>query len=174
MATGGEVGFESTENVGSEFWYIGYTNVEYVEKAEGVDLSEDSAEEPIADTCAEEICDLDILVAEDNDSNFRLIGNLLRNNRLVRAITGAEAVEQARTQAFDLILMDIRMPVMDGLQATALIREFDPEIPIIALTANAFDSDKDNALTAGCSYFMTKPVKKRELIQLLSILLPRV
>ena len=173
-ATGGEVGFESTENVGSEFWYIGYTNVEYVEKAEGADLSEDSAEEPIADTCAEEICDLDILVAEDNDSNFRLIGNLLRNNRLARAITGDEAVELARTRAFDLILMDIRMPVMDGLQATALIREFDPEIPIIALTANAFDSDKDNALTAGCSYFMTKPIKKRELIQLLSILLPRV
>ena len=172
-ATGGEVGFESTENVGSEFWYIGYTNVEYVEKTKGIDLSEDSVEELIADTCAEEISDLNILVAEDNDGNYRLISNLLRGNRLTRAITGAEAVEQARIQTFDLILMDIRMPVMDGLQATALIREFDPDIPIIALTANAFDSDKDNALTAGCSYFMTKPVKKRELIQLLSILLPR-
>lgn len=172
-ATGGEVGFDSIEDIGSEFWYIGYTDVDYVEKAEGLDLSEESVEELIAGAPSEEIRDLDILIAEDNNSNYLLIHNMLTNNRLTRALTGAEAVEQAKNQTFDLILMDVRMPVMDGLQATALIREFNPDIPIIALTANAFDSDRDNALTAGCSYFMTKPIKKRELLQLLSILLPR-
>ncbi len=63
--------------------------------------------------------------------------------------------------------MDMRMPVMNGLEATSLIREFNQTTPIIALTANAFDSDRENALAAGCNHFMTKPVKKRELVDLL-------
>ena len=110
---------------------------------------------------------LKILVAEDNDSNFLLIKKIFTKNHLTRAITGVEAVEKAKTQTFDVILMDMRMPVMNGLQATSLIREFDHITPIIALTANAFDSDKDAALAAGCNYFMTKPIKKRELMELL-------
>ena len=65
----------------------------------------------------------------------------------------------------DIVLSDMRMfPVMNGLEATSLIREFNQITPIIALTANAFDSDRENALAAGCNHFMTKPVKKRELI----------
>lgn len=64
--------------------------------------------------------------------------------------------------------MDMRMPVMDGLEATFLIRQFDENIPIIALTANAFDSDKEAAFAVGCNHFMTKPLKKKELMKLLS------
>ena len=167
-ATGGEVGFKSKANVGSEFWYIGYTDVEYVEKSEVADedLNNKSTEHLSADSPVK-IKDLNILIAEDNDSNYLLIKKLLKDNQLTRAITGVEAIEKIKAQTFDIVFMDIRMPVMNGLEATSLIREFNQTTPIIALTANAFDSDRENALAAGCNHFMTKPVKKRELMDLL-------
>lgn len=167
-ATGGEVGFKSKANIGSEFWYIGYTDVEYVEKSEVADedLNNKSTEHLSADSPVK-IKDLNILIAEDNDSNYLLIKKLLKDNQLTRAITGVEAIEKIKAQTFDIVFMDMRMPVMNGLEATSLIREFNQITPIIALTANAFDSDRENALTAGCNHFMTKPVKKRELMDLL-------
>ena len=167
-ATGGEVGFKSKANIGSEFWYIGYTDVEYVEKSEVADedLNNKSTEHLSADSSVK-IKDLNILIAEDNDSNYLLIKKLLKDNQLTRAITGVEAIEKIKAQTFDIVFMDMRMPVMNGLEATSLIREFNQTTPIIALTANAFDSDKENALAAGCNHFMTKPVKKRELMDLL-------
>ena len=167
-ATGGEVGFKSKANIGSEFWYIGYTDVEYVEKSEVADedLNNKSTEHLSADSSVK-IKDLNILIAEDNDSNYLLIKKLLKDNQLTRAITGVEAIEKIKAQTFDIVFMDMRMPVMNGLEATSLIREFNQTTPIIALTANAFDSDRENALAAGCNHFMTKPVKKRELVDLL-------
>ena len=167
-ATGGEVGFKSKANIGSEFWYIGYTDVEYVEKSEVADedLNNKSTEHLSADSSVK-IKDLKILIAEDNDSNYLLIKKLLKDNQLTRAITGVEAIEKIKAQTFDIVFMDMRMPVMNGLEATSLIREFNQITPIIALTANAFDSDRENALAAGCNHFMTKPVKKRELMDLL-------
>ncbi len=167
-ATGGEVGFKSKANIGSEFWYIGYTDVEYVEKSEVADedLNNKSTEHLSADSSVR-IKDLNILIAEDNDSNYLLIKKLLKDNQLTRAITGVEAIEKIKAQTFDIVFMDMRMPVMNGLEATSLIREFNQTTPIIALTANAFDSDRENALAAGCNHFMTKPVKKRELMDLL-------
>ena len=167
-ATGGEVGFKSKANIGSEFWYIGYTDVEYVEKSEVADedLNNKSTEHLSADSPVK-IKDLNILIAEDNDSNYLLIKKLLKGNQLTRAITGVEAIEKIKAQTFDIVFMDMRMPVMNGLEATSLIREFNQTTPIIALTANAFDSDRENALAAGCNHFMTKPVKKRELMDLL-------
>ena len=169
-ATKGEVGFKSTENVGSEFWYLGYTDVEFVEK------SQQTEEKPIRKVIkrtasinlSTQMKDLRILIAEDNDSNYLLIKNILKKNHLTRAINGVEAVEFAKTHIFDVILMDLRMPIMNGLEATSLIREFDRHTPIIALTANAFDSDKEASLNAGCNHFMTKPVKRQELFKLLS------
>lgn len=167
-ATGGEVGFKSKANIGSEFWYIGYTDVEYVEKSEVADedLNNKSTEHLSANSSVK-IKDLNILIAEDNDSNYLLIKKLLKDNQLTRTITGVEAIEKIKAQTFDIVFMDMRMPVMNGLEATSLIREFNQTTPIIALTANAFDSDKENALAAGCNHFMTKPVKKRELVDLL-------
>lgn len=100
-------------------------------------------------------------------SLYLLVSNLLKGSHLVRAVTGAEAVKKARVQTFDVVFMDMRMPVMDGLEAVSLIRKSDTTIPVVALTANAFDSDKDAVLAAGCNYFMTKPIKKQELMGLL-------
>ena len=59
---------------------------------------------------------------------------------------------------FDIVLMDVKMPLMDGLEATKIIKEKHPDLPIIALTANAFDSDRQLALSAGCDDFLSKPV----------------
>ncbi len=110
-----------------------------------------------------------ILVAEDTESNFLLLSIILRKEyTVVRAYNGQEAVELCAAEHPDMILMDIKMPVMDGLEATRLIREKDENIPIIALTANAYDSDRDKAFQAGCNDYMAKPIiagALREMIQ---------
>lgn len=100
-----------------------------------------------------------ILVAEDNESNYILMSYILKKKyNLVRAVNGKEAVKAAEQGGIDLILMDVKMPEMDGLEATRTIRSTNTEIPIIALTANAFDTDRDLALEAGCNEFLPKPV----------------
>ncbi len=100
-----------------------------------------------------------ILVAEDNDSNYILMTYILkRNYQYLRAKNGQEAVEMADKGGIDLILMDIKMPVLDGLEATKKIKEKHPDLPVIALTANAFDSDRELAMEAGCNAFLPKPV----------------
>ena len=73
----------------------------------------------------------------------------------------------ASVAGYDVILMDIKMPDIDGIEATIQIRTFDRTIPIIAVTANAFVSDKEEALKAGCNYFVAKPIKRAELFAVL-------
>ena len=103
-----------------------------------------------------------ILVAEDNESNYILMTYILKKDyQIFRAANGQEAVAKVEEGGVDLILMDIKMPVMDGLEATRIIRAKNPDLPIIALTANAFDSDRDSALQAGCNEFITKPVNRQ-------------
>lgn len=100
-----------------------------------------------------------ILIAEDNDSNYLLVSIILRNEyEIIRALNGQEAVEMFRKECPDLVLMDFKMPVMDGLEATRIIRTFNQEVPIIALTANAYDSDREHAHEAGCNEYMSKPI----------------
>lgn len=100
-----------------------------------------------------------ILVAEDVESNFLLLKAILgKTYNLLHAYNGQEAVEMFKTKQPDLILMDVKMPVMDGLEATRLIRQDSSEIPIIALTAFAFDQDRIRVLEAGCNDFLTKPL----------------
>ncbi len=107
-----------------------------------------------------------ILVAEDNDSNYMLMKYVLKNHfEFFRAVNGEEAVSLALSEHPDLILMDIKMPLMDGLEATRKIKAQQPELPIIALTANAFFSDRQMALDAGCDDFLSKPVNAEKCIQ---------
>ena len=107
-----------------------------------------------------------ILVAEDNDSNFILMSYILKKYyEFERAKNGQEAVEKADSGKFDLILMDIKMPIMDGMEATRQIREKYPDLPIVALTANAFDSDRTMAMEAGCNDFLSKPVSSQLCIE---------
>lgn len=109
-----------------------------------------------------------ILVAEDNESNYVLMTYILKNHyEYFRARSGVEAVKLAESENPDLILMDLKMPVMDGLEATRKIKEMLPDIPILALTANAFDSDRQKALDAGCDDFMSKPVSAAKCLQMI-------
>ncbi len=100
-----------------------------------------------------------ILVAEDNDSNYILMSYILKKYyEFDRAKNGQEAVDKVAAGHYDLVLMDIKMPIMDGVEATAKIRETNKEVPIVAVTANAFDSDRTAAMEAGCNDFLSKPV----------------
>ena len=113
-----------------------------------------------------------ILVAEDNDSNYMLMQYILKNRfEIFRAKNGVEAVEKALSENPDLILMDIKMPMMDGLEATRQIKARKPDMPIIALTANAFDSDRQLAMDAGCNDFLSKPVNAVKCIKAMQELL---
>ena len=107
-----------------------------------------------------------ILVAEDNDSNFILMTYILKKYyQYERARNGQEAVEMVDKENFDIVLMDIKMPIMDGLEATRAIKEKHPDLPIIALTANAFDSDRQLAVDAGCNDFLSKPVSSDQCLK---------
>ncbi len=105
-----------------------------------------------------------ILVAEDLESNYFLVQCILRKEyELVRAVDGVEAVELFLKLKPDLILMDMRMPRMSGLEATSEIRKHSTTVPIIALTANAFSTDREFAKEAGCSDYLSKPLSNKKL-----------
>ena len=108
-----------------------------------------------------------ILVAEDEDSNYELVKIVLQKRyRLVRAHNGIEAVQLHEDEHPDLILMDIRMPSMNGLDATRIIKEVSHDTPIVALSAYAFDENIREAKAAGCDEFMAKPFRVENLIEM--------
>lgn len=164
-AAGGEIGFTSESGLGSTFWAWLPCEISFQESEvfSNLPLSNNHALSGEKDNKK-----LKILVAEDNDSNYLLVQHILKDYDLLRVTNGADAVEEIRNGSFDFVLMDLKMPVMGGLEATQKIREFNRNIPIIALTANAFDSDRTSALDAGCNAFLTKPVKQRQLLDLFS------
>ncbi len=105
-----------------------------------------------------------ILIAEDTDSNYDLLKAILgKRYRLERAMNGMEAVAMFESLNPDLILMDIRMPILDGLKTTRIIRELSPDIPIIAQSAYAYSSDLSAAASAGCNEFISKPIAADQL-----------
>ncbi len=108
-----------------------------------------------------------ILVAEDIASNYLFIDILLRseNYDVIHAMNGYEAVETVRRQDVDLVLMDLKMPVMDGLTAIEKIREFKPDLPIIVLTASILPSNRETAFHVGCNDYMTKPIDSKFLME---------
>jgi len=108
-----------------------------------------------------------ILIAEDIFSNFRLIKHMLKKSeaRVLYAEDGQKAVEICREDPnIDLILMDIQMPVMNGLEATIEIRKFRPGLPVIALTAFSLSEDSGNCFSAGCVDYLTKPIDKSSML----------
>ena len=108
-----------------------------------------------------------ILVAEDEDSNYELVKIVLaKRYRLMRAKNGIEAVTFCEDEHPDLILMDIRMPDMNGLDATRIIKEVNHDIPIVALSAYAFDENIREAKAAGCDEFMAKPFRVEDLLDM--------
>ena len=118
-------------------------------------------------TRPDEINQKTILVAEDEESNFELVRIVLQKRyRLLRAHNGIEAVTINEDEHPDLILMDIRMPEMNGLDATRIIKEVNHSTPVIALSAYAFEENILEAKAAGCDEFMAKPFKVEDLIEI--------
>jgi two-component system sensor histidine kinase/response regulator len=122
-------------------------------------------------TPAESSTPLRILLAEDNVVNQKLVSKLLerRGHTVSIAANGRLAVQALSRECYDLILMDVQMPEMDGFEATAIIREKErasgQHIPIIALTANAMKGDSERCLNAGMDAYLSKPIRAQELIQ---------
>ena len=110
-----------------------------------------------------------ILIAEDEDSNFIVLNMLLAkrlNAKLLRASDGAQAVQLCRENAaLDLVLMDIKMPVLDGYEATKLIKQFRPNLPIIAITAYGLTGDEHRAISSGCDDYLAKPIQSSILLE---------
>lgn len=110
-----------------------------------------------------------ILIAEDEDSNFTVLNILLAkrmNARILRAFNGVEAVQMCRENPeIAIVLMDIKMPLLDGYEATIQIKEFLPQLPIIAITAFGLTGDESKALAAGCDDYIAKPIQTTQLIE---------
>ena len=118
--------------------------------------------------------DLKILIAEDDFFSAEYLKAILEplTTAIIIAENGLKAVELCQqNDDIDIILMDIKMPVIDGLEATRRIRKFKPDIPIIAQTAFALEGDRDLAIKSGCNEYITKPVKAVELLKIIDKLL---
>ncbi|MBT3367350.1 MAG: response regulator [Nitrospina sp.] len=117
-----------------------------------------------------------ILVAEDNDVNLSMLLDMLSimKHKVVVARNGQEAIDLAKTEKPELIIMDISMPVMDGLEATRRLRELKEfsNIPILALTASAGNDGREKCLAAGCTEHLPKPIQTKELFEALGRNLP--
>jgi PAS domain S-box-containing protein len=129
-----------------------------------------------ANTGVENFSNFKILVAEDDDINFVYMERLLlrTNATILRAANGQEAVDIYNSgETIDLILMDINMPFMNGLEATHIIRSKNPKIPIIAVTAYSLSGDRETCLAAGCNDYIPKPIRRDELFVKLNHFLER-
>jgi signal transduction histidine kinase/CheY-like chemotaxis protein len=111
-----------------------------------------------------------ILIAEDEVSNFKLLEIYFKGTRaeILWAKNGAEAIQCVKDHRVDLILMDVKMPTMNGLEATKKIKELMPELPIVAQTAFAFSNEIEEILRSGVNAYITKPINKTELFDLIS------
>jgi len=110
-----------------------------------------------------------LLVAEDEYYNFRFIEVLLKRTKIkiLRASNGQEAIDKVISNSIDLILMDIKMPVKDGLEATREIKQLNSDIPIIAQTAYALHNDENICIAAGCNEYISKPIIQEKLFTML-------
>jgi CheY-like chemotaxis protein len=113
---------------------------------------------------------LSIVIAEDDDINYLYIIEIFKGTgvQIFRAINGKEAVDLCRNNRnIGMVLMDLKMPVLNGNDAIRQIREFRPDLPIIAQTAFAMSDEREETFNAGCSDYISKPYKKEQLLELI-------
>ena len=166
---GGTIKVESVEGKGSKFSFT----LPY-KPAHELDIAQQPL--PVAENLAEAVRDITVLIVEDDAMSTLLLTRNLKSADIIilTAINGEKAVEQVRQHPeIDLVLMDIKMPVMNGFDATRLIKEQRPGLPIIVQSAFTSKEDKIKATEAGADSFITKPINKTELLQLVAKLLKR-
>jgi CheY-like chemotaxis protein len=160
---GGEIGVTSVPGEGSTFWFTTKVGMS-VEAGSGQGLAKLEGAVGVSASGP-----LKILVAEDNLVNQRVVKTLLerRGHTVELADTGAAAVEKAGQQNFDVILMDVQMPEMDGMEATRFVRMHDAQqgihTPVVMLTAHAMQGDRERFLAAGADGYVTKPIQMEQL-----------
>ena len=164
---GGKIHLESAENAGSKFWFT-------------IPLKINPASKDISGIPEEalkfEQKKAKILVAEDEDTNFFLLSEILRKHdyEVLRASNGKVALDiLSGNQNIDLVLMDIKMPVMDGFKSFNLIKKLYPKLPVIAQTAYTLAEEEDRILTAGFNGYIAKPVNKEKLLKAIAPFLKR-
>ncbi|BBK35759.1 hypothetical protein STAQ_08370 [Allostella sp. ATCC 35155] len=167
---GGAIGFESGAGQGSTFWFqipfeVGRVSMPAAGRR--------------ADVVAPTNVHLRVLVAEDTPANQLVIRSMLESmgHRVQTVSNGAEAIDAVQQAKFDLVLMDLQMPIMGGYEATRRIRALPGDvgrIPIVALTALALSTDRERAQASGMNEFLTKPIRKADLTGLIDRLLGRV
>ncbi|MFN8467042.1 MAG: ATP-binding protein [Caldilineaceae bacterium] len=184
---GGEIGVVSRLGIGSEFWFT-----LRLEDAQPGALLEAAGDQPVQEAqdtgskprvpppAAMRTDGARILLAEDNVTNQKVaLGVLAKFGLQVDPVAnGQEAIAALEMHHYDLVLMDVQMPEMDGLSATRVIRDpssavFDHDVPIIAMTANALESDREQCLAAGMNGYIVKPIVRQALIEALDTWLPQ-